>query len=259
MDNVTNIRPSLQVVTNINFLYFYFFLFMINYFIDNYYNSFFYNQEIIIIFYKIVMAKSTSIYDLPKNDNSNIEETEESMMVNSILKEIENEEEVLNDENEDTLNYTMDTSQVPPKINNTIPSKEEIEQVTEQLFENPEPIPVHDEPEVLVKEPEVKNIEQILDNNSNSNKEENKDEPDNKDNKRFMPNIDNVMTNIRKRIIGPIIILILFVIITLPKISHLMIKVLPKIKGKSGDINTLGNFLKGLLIAFIYFIISFFI
>ena len=97
----------------------------------------------------------------------------------------------------------------------------------------------------------VKNIEQILDNNSNSNKEENKDETDNKDNKKFMPNIDNVMTNIRKRIIGPIIILILFVIITLPKISHLMIKVLPKIKGKSGDINTLGNFLKGLLILLI--------
>ena len=206
------------------------------------------------------MAKSTSINDLPKNDSVNVEETEESMMVNSILKEIENEEEILNDENEDSLNYTIDTSQVPPKINNNMPSKEEIAQVTEQLFENSEPIPVHDNVEESKKEPEIvkmEKIENILDNNlGNENNEEKKDI---KEISGFMPNIDNVMSNIKKRIIGPICILALFVIITLPKVNKLLIKVLPKIKSPTGNINMLGNFLKGTLIAFIYFIISFFV
>ena len=72
-------------------------------------------------------SQSTSIADLPRTNNSqNDEDPQESMMVNSILREIENEEE-LNDENEDTLKYTMDTSQIPPKINNEIPTKEIIE------------------------------------------------------------------------------------------------------------------------------------
>ena len=208
----------------------------------------------------MAMAKSTSINDLPKNDSVNVEETEESMMVNSILKEIENEEEILNDENEDSLNYTIDTSQVPPKINNNMPSKEEIAQVTEQLFENSEPIPVHDNVEESKKEPEIvkmEKIENILDNNlGNENNEEKKDI---KEISGFMPNIDNVMSNIKKRIIGPICILALFVIITLPKVNKLLIKVLPKIKSPTGNINMLGNFLKGTLIAFIYFIISFFV
>ena len=67
------------------------------------------------------MSKSTSINDLPKNDSTNSEDIQESMMVNSILKEIENDEEVLNDENEDTMKYVMDTSQIPPKIQNEVP------------------------------------------------------------------------------------------------------------------------------------------
>ena len=80
------------------------------------------------------MSKSTSINDLPKQDSNN-EDVEESMMVNSILQQIENEEEVLNDENEDSLKYTMDTSQIPPKINEQIPDKEMIEEATKDIFE----------------------------------------------------------------------------------------------------------------------------
>ena len=72
------------------------------------------------------MSKSTSISDLPKNESNVSEDVQESMMVNSILKEIENEEEVLNDENEDSMKYVMDTSQIPPKIQNEIPTKEMI-------------------------------------------------------------------------------------------------------------------------------------
>ena len=65
----------------------------------------------------------------------NNEDVEESMMVNSILQQIENEEEVLNDENEDSLKYTMDTSQIPPKINEQIPDIEMIEEATKDIFE----------------------------------------------------------------------------------------------------------------------------
>ena len=45
-------------------------------------------------------------------------------MVNSILQDIENDED-LNDVNEDSLNYSIDTSQIPPpKIGNELPSKD---------------------------------------------------------------------------------------------------------------------------------------
>ena len=69
---------------------------------------------------------STSINDLPQSaDPTNDENINENMMVNSILKEIENDEDI-NNENEDSLNYVMDGSQIPPKIDNQIPTQEMI-------------------------------------------------------------------------------------------------------------------------------------
>ena len=41
------------------------------------------------------MSKSTSISDLPKNESQNDADIQESMMVNSILKDIENDDEPL--------------------------------------------------------------------------------------------------------------------------------------------------------------------
>ena len=79
------------------------------------------------------MSKSTAIDSLPKNDEN--QNTEESIMVNSILEEIQQEDEKLNDENEESLNYTMDVSQIPPQINETMPSKEMIQEATKDLFE----------------------------------------------------------------------------------------------------------------------------
>ena len=80
---------------------------------------------------------STSINDLPQSaDPTNDENINENMMVNSILKEIENDEDI-NNENEDSLNYVMDSSQIPPKkIDNQIPTQEMIQKVSEDIFKN---------------------------------------------------------------------------------------------------------------------------
>ena len=66
------------------------------------------------------------------------------------------------------------------------------------------------------------------------------------------------MSNILNNVKGPIIIFILFMIISIPQLNNLIIKILPKL-GTNGNINMLGNALKGLVISIIYFILSLFI
>ena len=78
---------------------------------------------------------STPISDLPKTDNQS-NDSQESMMVNSILQDIENDEDI-NDTNEESLNYTVDTSQIPPKIGNELPSMETIKETTKTIFNQP--------------------------------------------------------------------------------------------------------------------------
>lgn len=200
------------------------------------------------------MSKSTSINELPKNEN-NSEDIQESMMVNSILKEIENEED-LNDENEDTLNYTMDTSQIPPKINNEIPTKEIIENATREIFNE-----VNTENNIEEKE-DTREINNFLNNSENKEKKENninilKDDNDEKS--KLIPDIDNVTKNIRNKIISPIVILVLFVLLNLQKINNIIVKYLPKMANPQGGVNIIGNILKGLVISVVVFIISFFI
>ena len=200
------------------------------------------------------MSKSTSINELPKNEN-NSEDIQESMMVNSILKEIENEED-LNDENEDTLNYTMDTSQIPPKINNEIPTKEIIENATREIFNE-----VNNENNIEEKE-DTREIDDFLNNSEDKEKKENninilKDDNDEKS--KLIPDIDNVTKNIRNKIISPIVILVLFVLLNLQKINKIILKYLPKMANPQGGVNIIGNILKGLIISVVVFIISFFI
>lgn len=200
------------------------------------------------------MSKSTSINELPKNEN-NSEDIQESMMVNSILKEIENEED-LNDENEETLNYTMDTSQIPPKINNEIPTKEIIENATREIFNE-----VNTENNIEEKE-DTREINNFLNNSENKEKKENninilKDDNDEKS--KLIPDIDNVTKNIRNKIISPIVILVLFVLLNLQKINNIIVKYLPKMANPQGGVNIIGNILKGLVISVVVFIISFFI
>lgn len=199
------------------------------------------------------MSKSTSINELPKNENSP-DDIQESMMVNSILKEIENEEE-LNDENEDSLKYSMDTSQIPPKINNEMPTKEIIENATREIFNE-----VNNE-DYTEESQNKKEIDDFLkEPNDDSEKIElDTDEKKDNQNNSLLPNIDAITNNIRNRVIPPVVILILFVLLTLPRVDKIIIKFLPKMASVSGGVNTIGNILKGLVISVIVLIISFFL
>ena len=201
------------------------------------------------------MSKSTSINDLPKQDSNN-EDVEESMMVNSILQQIENEEEVLNDENEDSLKYTMDTSQIPPKINEQIPDVEMIEEATKDIFEQ-----AGQEVMDALNNKEIDsnnnfNESPVISNNNLSNEEKDK-ESGNKIN--LSPDVDDMMDRIIKRIKIPILILIIFMILTFPQVNKVIVKFLPKLSNSSGDVNMLGNLLKGLILSLIVFGTSFFI
>ena len=197
------------------------------------------------------MSKSTSINDLPKQESNN-EDVEESMMVNSILQQIENEEEVLNDENEDSLNYTMDISQIPPKINEQIPNKEMIEEATKDIFEqaNQEVMDALQNKEVLedtTLDDKLTESPSLVETKNESNKIN------------LSPDVDDIMDRIIKSVKIPILVLVLFMILTLPQINKVIVKFLPKLSNNSGDVNMLGNLLKGLILSLIVFGSSFLI
>jgi hypothetical protein len=194
------------------------------------------------------MSKSTSINDLPKNDSQQEQDIQESMMVNSILKEIENEEEVLNDENEDSLNYVMDTSQIPPKIQNEIPTPEIIKNATADMF-NPNNLPPLDLPKPEMRIPETLEVPEV------------KEEPTHKKNNKLsiLKNTDSFLNSMKKKVIGPVFILIMFIILSLKKVDRGMVKILPKLGNPMGEIRFLGNLIKGLILSLSYFILSFFV
>ena len=198
------------------------------------------------------MSKSTSINDLPKQD-SNSNDVEESMMVNSILQQIENDEEVLNDENEDSLKYTMDVSQIPPKINEQMPDKQMIEEATKDIFEQAN-----------------QEVMDALNNNSlNDNIEEQEPTPsyvepskeveEEKNKINLSPDVDDIMNKIIKNIKIPILVCVLFILLTLPQVNKLFVKFLPRLSNSAGQVNLLGNLIKGLILSLIVFGSSFFI
>ena len=199
------------------------------------------------------MSKSTSIHDLPKNNSMPEEESQEAMMVNSILKEIEQEEESINDENEDSLKYVMDTSQVPPKINNEIPSPEMIKNATEEIFQKIEVLPPMETQEYPEKQ-EKEEIKKVLEDRVESSQEPVKNTKEN-----ALKSIDGFMSQIKKKVIGPVIILVLFMILTHTKVNSLMLRILPKLGNIRGEANMLGNLLKGLILAVTYLLVSIFI
>ena len=193
------------------------------------------------------MSKSTSISDLPINNSGDADNSEEAMMVNSILQEIEQEEESLNDENLDSLNYVMDTSQVPPKINNEIPTPETIKSVTEEIFQQPPTMPPIETKEEPKKE-EKDEIRKVLE-----------DKPEKVNKFSILQDTEGFISLIKKKVVGPVIVLILFMILAHPKINKIILKILPKLGNFKGEMNNLGNLLKGLFISIILFIVSFFV
>jgi len=200
------------------------------------------------------MSKSTSINDLPKQD-SNSNDVEESMMVNSILQQIENDEEVLNDENEDSLKYTMDVSQIPPKINEQMPDKQMIEEATKDIFEQ-----ANQEVMDALNNSENSLNESVEDNTPIFNNEDiNIDKKEEKNKINLSPDVDDIMNKIIKNIKIPILVCILFILLTLPQVNKLFVKYLPKLSNSAGQVNLLGNLIKGLILSLIVFGSSFFI
>ena len=191
-------------------------------------------------------SKSTSIGDLPTVEpNNDISNDEETMMVNSILKEIENADDI--DNSEQAINYSIDTSQIPPKINEEIPTKEIIQETAKEIFNQPLPqmeiapqIPmVNEEP---IPEINKKEINSLLNNETEGTKN--------------MESLTNKLINKGKY---ASIILVLVIIFNIPQFNKMLLKFLPKMAVPGPQVSILGTILKAFLIAIIYFGLSFII
>ena len=193
-------------------------------------------------------AKSTSIGDLPNVNSNDKEGDQETMMVNSILKEIENDDDI--DNSESAINYTIDTSQIPPKINEQIPTREMIEETTREIFQQPMPEPMKVEPRVNISNNlmEAEIPEEIVDKKGLSNFLT--DEPKEK-------NMESITHKIISKSKHSGIILILFIILTLPQLNKIILKFLPKMAIEGPQMSVFGNILKGVLLALIYMGVSF--
>ena len=191
-------------------------------------------------------SQSTSIADLPRTDGSaSTEDIQESMMVNSILQDIENDED-LNDVNEDSLNYSIDTSQIPPKIGNDLPSIETIQETTENIFNNDFSMDDnYPEPE---SEPEVNNE---IDNFLNTKLEEKKDEE-------IVVSEKSILEKLEDRVPVMVVIIVSFFILSLPKLNSLIVRLIPKLSS-DGGLSLIGIAIKSLIIGIIYLVSSIFI
>jgi len=190
-------------------------------------------------------SKSTSIGDLPTMEpNNEISNDEETMMVNSILKEIENADDI--DNSEHAINYTIDTSQIPPKINEEIPTKEMIQETAKEIFNRPLQMEVAPQIPMVNEEPilEVnkKEINSLLNNEPENNK-----------------NIESLTNKLINKGKYASIILVLVIIFNIPQFNKMILKFLPKMAVEGPQVSIFGTVLKAFLIALIYFGLSFII
>ena len=190
-------------------------------------------------------SQSTSISDLQRTDSNSNEDMQESMMVNSILQDIENDED-LNDVNEESLQYTIDASQIPPQIGNELPSKEEIQETTNNIFNDDFPIP-NDFNQPEPKEEKKNDIDDFL--NSKLDKVDEKEEP--KEDKSLLDTIQELIPLM-------IIIMITFFILSLPQLNRLIIRYIPKLSS-DGNISILCIIIKSIIIGCTYLLSSLFL
>lgn len=188
-------------------------------------------------------SQSTSISDLPRTDNqSSNEDIQESMMVNSILQDIENDED-LNDVNQESLQYSIDTSQIPPKIGNELPSVETIQETTNTIFNE---VPTG---ESLMSEPPASEIDDFL-NQKLKQVESNEPVQEVKE--------KSILQQIEERAPIFLIIIVGFVLLTLQPLNSFIVRTLPRLSSE-GSINLMGNMIKALILGLVYLGCSFFI
>ncbi len=191
-------------------------------------------------------SQSTSISDLPRTESNSNDDIQESMMVNSILQDIENDED-LNDVNEESLQYTIDTSQIPPKIGTELPTREEIQETTNNIFNDDFPIP-NDFNEPPAKIEKNNEIDDFL-NNKLDNLEEKLEEP--KEEKSLLDRIQDLLPVM-------IIIMITFFVLSLPQLNNLIVSKIPKLSS-NGNISVLCIIIKSLILGIIYLLSSLFL
>ena len=191
-------------------------------------------------------AKSTSIGDLPNVDSNEIRDDQETLMVNSILKEIENDDDI--DTSENAINYTIDTSQIPPKINEQLPTKEIIEETTREIFREH----IIEEPIIQVQEPNLNVSNNIMENELPPIEEKKIEEK--KEDKS-----ENLTNRIIKQARNGSIIFVLFILLSLPQVNKILVKSIPKMASNAPQISTLGILFKAIFVTIFYSVITFFL
>jgi hypothetical protein len=191
-------------------------------------------------------SQSTSISDLPRAETNSNEDIQESMMVNSILLDIENDED-LNDVNEESLQYTIDTSQIPPQIGNELPTREEIQETTNNIFNDDFPIP-NDFNQPELKEDKSNEIDEFLNNKLNKVEE-----------KEDKPIVEkSLLDKIQDLLPITVIIMITFFILSLHQLNKLIVRYIPKLS--SGEnISILCIIIKSIIIGCAYLLSSLFL
>lgn len=192
-------------------------------------------------------SQSTSISDLQRTDSNSNDAIQESMMVNSILQDIENDED-LNDVNEESLQYTIDTSQIPPKIGMELPTREEIQETTNNIFNDDFPIPND------FNQPEKNNdIDEFL-----NNKLQEEDKVNDKENDKYKENDKTLINTIQDLLPIIIIIMITFFILSLPQLNRLIVRYIPKLSTE-GNISILCIIIKALILGIVHLLSSLFL
>jgi hypothetical protein len=192
-------------------------------------------------------SQSTSISDLQRTDTNSNEDIQESMMVNSILQDIENDED-LNDVNEESLQYTIDTSQIPPKIGTELPTREEIQETTNNIFNDDFPIP-NDFNQPEPTETKTNDIDDFL--NSKLDKVEENEKEKEEEDKTLLDTIQDLIPIM-------IFIMITFFILSLPQLNRLIVRCIPKLSS-DGNISILCIIIKALILGIIYLLSSLFL
>jgi len=194
-------------------------------------------------------SQSTSISDLQRTDSNSNDAIQESMMVNSILQDIENDED-LNDVNEESLQYTIDTSQIPPKIGMGLPTREEIQETTNNIFNDDFPIPND------FNQPEKNNdIDEFL---NNKLQEEDKVNDKENDKDKYKENDKTLINTIQDLLPIIIIIMITFFILSLPQLNRLIVRYIPKLSTE-GNISILCIIIKALILGIVHLLSSLFL
>jgi hypothetical protein len=187
-------------------------------------------------------SQSTPISDLPRTEQGSNEDIQESMMVNSILQDIENDDEP-NDLNQDSLQYSIDTSQVPPKIGNELPSIETIQETAETIFND---FPTGDD---LLREEPIENND--IDDFLNKKLEE----PE------FVAPVVEEKSTIKlleERLPIFLILVVAFILLSLRPLNEMIVRLIPKLS-VDGNISIVGIIIKGLIMGLIYIASSFFL